>query len=70
MFLSAWLYAQGAPLFSILVIITLSSVGAADSSITKYCLISIIIDNGLILTGQTSTQALQVVQAHSSSGVM
>lgn len=68
--LSIWLNGQGAPLFSMLDIILFRSVGAALCSITKYLLISKIIDNGLILTGQASTQALQLVQAHNSSCVI
>ena len=46
------------------------AVGAADCSITKYLLISMIIDNGSISIGHSSTQALQLVQAHNSSGVI
>ena len=48
----------------------LSSVGAADSSITKYLLKSIIIDNGSNSIGQESVQALHEVQAHISSEVI
>ena len=58
---------HGAPLFSILEKTKLSSEGAADSSITRYLLKSIIIDKGSILIGQASTQALQDVHAHISS---
>lgn len=46
--------------------ILLSSIGAADSSITKYLLKSTIMDNGSILIGQASVHALQEVQAHNS----
>ena len=44
-----------------------NSVGAADSSITKYLLKSIIIDKGSMFIGHASVQALQDVQAHNSS---
>mgnify|MGYP001575047515 CR=1 FL=1 len=50
-----------------LVKIVFSSIGAADSSITKYRLKSTIIDKGSIFIGHASTQALQDVQAHNSS---
>ena len=53
---------QGAPLFSTFENIIFSSVGAADCSITKYLLKSIIIDKGSIFTGHSCTQALQVLQ--------
>src|ERR1035437_2524826 len=65
--LSALLYFQGAPLFSTLPNIVFRLAGACDSSITIYWRISIIISSGLMFTGQASVQALQVVQAQSSS---
>ena len=61
---------QGAPLFSTFVNIIFSSVGAADCSITKYLLISIIMDKGSNSIGQASVQALQLVHAHNSSAVI
>ena len=62
---NAW---GSATYFSIFENTELSSDGADDSSITAYLLKSIIIDNGSILIGHTSTQALHEVQAHNSSG--
>ena len=50
--------------------IVFNSIGAADSSITKYLLKSIIIDKGSIFIGQAFTQALHEVQAHNSSLVI
>ncbi len=47
-----------------------NSCGAALSSITKYLRISVIIDNGSIFTGHSSTQALQLVHAQISSFVI
>src|SRR5690606_12694970 len=63
-------YFQGAPLFSTFPNIALIGAGACDSSITAYCRSSIIIFSGSMLTGHASTQALQVVQAQSSSRVI
>ena len=64
------LKAQGAPLFSMLDIIAFKSAGAVASSMTMYSRIFMIIDSGLISIGQASTQALQLVQAQSSSLLM
>ena len=50
-----------------LVKIVFNSIGAADSSITRYLLNSTIIDKGSIFIGQAFTQALQEVHAHNSS---
>src|ERR1700704_1430387 len=68
--LSSGLNFQGAKLFSILPNIVFHSGGALLSSITNDRRSSRIIVNGLIPTGHSSTQALHVVQALSSSVVI
>ena len=68
--LSSGLNFQGAKLFSILLNMAFHSCGALLSSIIKERRSSIIISSGEIETGHSSTQALQVVQARSSSTVI
>ncbi len=46
------------------------SCGALDSSMIRCLRICRMMSSGLMLTGHSSTQALQVVQARSSSSVM
>src|SRR6187549_586845 len=58
---------QGAKLFSTLPNIAFHSCGALLSSITKERRSSRMISRGEMETGHSSTQALQVVQARSSS---
>ena len=61
---------HGAPLFSILLIIPVSSAGAFDSSMNKLRRKSMMMLSGSISTGHSSTQALQLVHAHNSSSVI
>ena len=65
--LSSGLNFQGAKLFSVLLNIEFHSWGALLSSMMSERRNSKIISNGEIETGHSSTHALQVVQARSSS---
>lgn len=58
---------QGAKLFSMLLKVLFHSCGALLSSMISDLLSSVIISNGDMLTGHSSTHAIQVVQALSSS---